>query len=241
MAGTGIVDLPSPNHGPRPERAEVDLLLLHYTGMPSAEAALDRLRDPAAEVSAHYLVDEDGRVYRLVAEERRAWHAGVSSWAGRANVNDFSIGIELVNPGHEFGYRPFPDRQMHALADLARGICARHEISSRRILGHSDVAPARKRDPGELFDWAWLARQGLGLWPNRSGPGDGDPLPDSLRKAQDLLAGIGYAVPRRGQLDNVTRLVLEAFQRRFRQEKVDGILDAATFARIRAVAELFGD
>ena len=155
----------SANHGPRASGQAIDILLLHYTGMRSAQAALDRLCDPAAEVSAHYLVDEDGGVVALVDEARRAWHAGVARWAGAGDVNGRSIGIELANPGHEWGYRPFPTAQMAALAELARGVLARHPIPPAGVLAHSDVAPTRKLDPGELFDWAWLAERGIGLWP----------------------------------------------------------------------------
>ncbi len=163
-----VVERPSPNHDARPDGQAVDILLLHYTGMKSAEAALARLCDPAAKVSAHYVIDEDGTLTRLVDEARRAWHAGVSSWAGDSGVNARSIGIELVNPGHEFGYRPFPAPQMAALTALARDILARHAIPPQRVLGHSDVAPTRKQDPGELFDWEALAAAGIGLWPPRA-------------------------------------------------------------------------
>src|SRR5262249_6695143 len=149
----------------RPVAGRIDMLVLHYTGMRTGEAALERLCDPVAKVSSHYLVEEDGTTWRLVPEEKRAWHAGVSFWAGERDINDFSIGIELVNPGHEFGYRPFPEAQMQALEALARDIVDRHAIRPHRVVGHSDVAPTRKTDPGELFDWARLARKGIGLWP----------------------------------------------------------------------------
>lgn len=163
----GIIERPSPNYNERASGA-IDMLVLHYTGMISCEHALVRLCGPAAKVSAHYLIDEMGLVYRLVAEERRAWHAGVSSWAGARDINSRSIGIELVNPGHELGYRNFPVLQMQALAELAQEILARHPIPPHRVLGHSDVAPGRKQDPGELFDWEWLAGQGIGMWPAHS-------------------------------------------------------------------------
>ena len=162
------VDRPSPNQDDR-DGAGIDMLVLHYTGMPSGAAAIDRLCDPAAKVSAHYTVDEDGTVYAHVPEARRAWHAGVSHWAGAANINSRSIGIELVNPGHEFGYRPFPEAQIAALTTLCHGILLRHPIPSWRVLGHSDVAPARKDDPGELFPWKRLAEAGIGLWPAPGG------------------------------------------------------------------------
>ena len=155
-----MIERPSPNHDPRPPDVAVDMLVLHYTGMADARSALDRLCDPAAKVSAHYLVDEDGAVHRLVDETRRAWHAGRAVWRGCADVNGASIGVELVNPGHAFGYRPFPDAQMEAVIALAREIIARHPIPARNVVGHSDVAPARRADPGELFDWARLAAAG---------------------------------------------------------------------------------
>ncbi|MCB9988560.1 MAG: N-acetylmuramoyl-L-alanine amidase [Rhodospirillales bacterium] len=146
---------PSPNYGERREGAQPGMIVIHYTGMKTAQDALDRMCDPAAEVSAHYMVDEDGTVYQLVDEGKRAWHAGASEWQGISDVNSHSIGIELVNPGHEWGYRAFPPEQMEALAQLCQDIMVRHEI--RWVLGHADVAPGRKQDPGELFDWQWLA------------------------------------------------------------------------------------
>ena len=160
-----LVQCRSPNHDARPSGAAIDMLVLHYTGMKTADEALARLCDPEAKVSAHYTIGTDGRVYAHVPEERRAWHAGVSFWAGEANVNGRSIGIELVNPGHEFGYVPFAETQIAALIDLARTILARHPIPPAHVLGHSDVAPGRKMDPGELFPWARLAQSGIGLWP----------------------------------------------------------------------------
>lgn len=170
-----IIQRPSPNQDARGGVA-VDMLVLHYTGMQTAEAALERLTDPAAKVSAHYTIDEDGTVYAHVPEDRRAWHAGQSFWAGRRNVNANSIGIELVNPGHEFGYRAFPDAQIAAVIDLSQGILARHAISPSHVVGHSDVAPARKEDPGELFPWERLAAAGIGLWPQARLGVDADAL-----------------------------------------------------------------
>lgn len=165
-----IVDLPSLNFDER--NVKPDMLVLHYTGMPSAQAALDKLRDgnTSSRVSAHYVVDEDGTVYRLVPEDKRAWHAGVSAWRGKTDINARSIGIEIVNPGHEFGYRPFPPAQMQAVAELSKDIVARHHIPKRNVVAHSDVAPGRKEDPGELFDWRYLAEQGIGLWPDVNMP-----------------------------------------------------------------------
>jgi N-acetylmuramoyl-L-alanine amidase len=229
-----VIDRPSPSFEPRPDGVAVDMLVLHYTGMESAEVALARLCDPGSGVSAHYVVDEDGTVLRLVGEEHRAWHAGAASWGGATNINDRSVGIELVNPGHEFGYRPYPERQMAAAEDLAADIVARHAIAPARVVGHSDVAPQRKRDPGELFDWARLARVGVGLWPE--GPdADSDPPPAGeavVRGAQELLARYGYEVPVTGRPDQPTRNVVAAFQRHFRPARIDGAIDAETLARL---------
>jgi N-acetylmuramoyl-L-alanine amidase len=202
------VDMPSPNHDDR-GGAAVDMLVLHYTGMETAKAALEKLCDPSAKVSAHYTVDEDGTVYAHVPEARRAWHAGVSAWAGATDINARSIGIELVNPGHEFGYRDFPDAQIAALITLCHGILLRHPIASARILGHSDVAPARKEDPGERFPWERLARAGIGLWPASLDVNLG---PEALgRFGYDLGAGLEKTVI--------------AFQRHFRPQKIDGVWD----------------
>ena len=201
---------PSPNHDARPDGARIDILVLHYTGMKTAQEALARLCDPAAKVSAHYTIDRAGTVYVHVPEERRAWHAGVSRWAGERNVNARSIGIELVNPGHEFGYVPFTDDQVSALIDLARGILSRHPIPPARVLGHSDVAPARKTDPGELFPWACLADYGIGVWPKPA-----EPRGDFTQG----LARYGYD-PEEPLADIVT-----AFQRHFRPSCVNGIAD----------------
>ncbi len=226
----GIIERPSPNYNERASGA-IDMLVLHYTGMISCEHALARLCDAQAKVSAHYLIDEMGLVYRLVAEERRAWHAGVSSWAGARDINSRSIGIELVNPGHELGYRNFPVLQMQALAELCRGIQSRHAIAANRVLGHSDVAPGRKRDPGELFDWAWLAGQGVGIWPSKSTSNTAVPV-DILALQKDL-ALFGYKVPQTGIFGTHTRAVITAFQRHFRPAKVDGAADAHTAAILK--------
>jgi N-acetylmuramoyl-L-alanine amidase len=209
------------------------MLVLHYTGMESAEAALDRLCSPEAKVSAHYLIDEDGTVWRLVAEERRAWHAGVSCWRRRRDINGASIGIELVNPGHGPDYRPFPEPQMAALETLARDIIARHPIPPRHVLGHSDVAPQRKADPGELFDWQRLARAGIGLWPDFTTL----PPPDAaIAELQRQLAEIGYDAPQSGAEDAVTTAMITAFQRHFRPALCDGKADTETRRRIAALA-----
>jgi len=203
------VEMPSPNYDERDGRA-IDMLVLHYTGMPSAKAALDRLCDPAAKVSAHYTIDEEGVVYAHVPEARRAWHAGLSYWAGEADVNARSIGIELVNPGHEYGYREFAQAQIAALITLCHGLLLRHPIPSWRVLGHSDVAPARKEDPGELFPWQQLAKAGIGLWP--------ETMQSDL--GADALARYGYD-PNAPQDKVVT-----AFQRHFRPKKLDGQWDS---------------
>ncbi|WP_456305696.1 N-acetylmuramoyl-L-alanine amidase [Falsiroseomonas tokyonensis] len=215
-----IRDLPSPNHDERP--GPVDMLVLHYTGMRSGAEAIARLRDPAARVSSHYVVEEDGAVFRLVPEDRRAWHAGVSHWRGQTLLNGRSIGIEIVNPGHEFGYRPFPALQMAAVCDLCLAILSRHAIAPRDVVAHSDIAPDRKEDPGELFDWPGLAANGVGLWPE----GVATPQADALT----LLGRIGY------RTDLPLPVLLRAFQRRWRQGRVDGQADAETLGRLARVA-----
>lgn len=224
-----LIDLPSPNHGPRPDGAGAGLLILHYTGMPTAADALARLRDPAAQVSAHYTVDEDGTVYAHVPEHRRAWHAGAGSWRGAGDVNSRSIGVEIVNPGHEFGYRPFPPAQMDAVEALCVAVMGRHGIGAADVLGHSDVAPARKEDPGELFDWPRLARAGVGIWPAPSPADDG---PFTADEVADLLGRYGYdaACPR----------TLLAFQRHFAPERLTGTADAETVRRLRALVRATG-
>jgi N-acetylmuramoyl-L-alanine amidase len=224
-----FVERPSPNQDARPDGC-VDILLLHYTDMLSAEAALQRMTDAAARVSAHYCIDEDGTVYRLVPEERRAWHAGISSWAGATDINARSIGIELVNPGHTCGYRPFAEAQMQALEALATEILGRHPIPAHRVLGHSDVAPARKIDPGELFDWRRLARAGIGLWPEPLGFADPGPARSTrdIADVQSKLARFGYGVVVTGVLDRATEQALSAFQRHFRPASFDGQPDGET-------------
>ena len=208
-----IVELPSPNYNHR--NAPIDILLMHYTGMQSAQAALDRLCDPKAKVSAHYVVDEDGTTYQLVDEEYRAWHAGLAYWAGAKDINAHSIGIEIVNPGHEFGYRPFPEAQMGSLIPLVSAIKERHHITRGNVVGHSDVAPARKQDPGELFNWHALARLRLALpRPTRNLVDPG--WPD---------AGFMLALERFGYDVSDGRAAVTAFQRRFRPEMIDGEID----------------
>ncbi len=216
----------SPNHDARPDGAAIDMVVLHYSGMETADAALARLCDPAAKVSAHYLIGEDGAVRQLVAEERRAWHAGVAWWRGLSDVNGRSLGIELVNPGHEFGYRPFAEAQMAALEDLARDILARHPIEARNVVGHSDVAPRRRMDPGELFDWPRLAAAGIGLWPDTAQPKDLD-----ADEATAMLADFGYETEDPG-------MTVKAFQRHFRPGRVDGTMDGDTAGRLRGLLAL---
>lgn len=220
-----IRDLPSPNHDERPAGTGVDMLVLHYTGMPDRDGALARLTDPASKVSAHYLIDEDGLVWRLVPEERRAWHAGISFWRGERGLNGRSVGIELVNPGHEWGYRPFPAAQMEALAELSLSIMGRHGIARARVLGHSDIAPSRKEDPGELFDWEGLARLGIGLWPDpASAPAAG--ITDS--DAAELLHRYGYETDGPGGLT----AAVTAFQRHFHPDSLGCPWDAEHSRRI---------
>jgi N-acetylmuramoyl-L-alanine amidase len=160
-----LTDRRSPNYNSRQGR-DVSMIVLHYTGMQSAGAAIERLCDEAAQVSAHYVIEESGTVHQLVDEAENAWHAGVSFWRGRQGVNPYSVGIEIVNPGHEWGYCPFPMPQMESVAELCTGILSRHAIKPWDVVGHSDVAPIRKEDPGEYFDWNRLSRHGIGLWPH---------------------------------------------------------------------------
>jgi len=224
-----IGELPSPNHGPRPEGARIALVVVHYTGMASARAAIARLCDPKSGVSAHYVIGEDGEMLRLVSEERRAWHAGRGAFAAFRDVNDVSIGIELVHPGHDFGYRPFAHAQIRALARLLEDLLARHGLPPQAVIGHSDLAPHRKRDPGEFFPWAELARAGLAFFPEDPGT----PVAPDWAEALACLRRIGYAPG----FDGITPAeALRAFQRRFFPLRVDGVLDARTMGRLRAVA-----
>ena len=209
-----MIDLPSPNHNER--NAPIDILLLHYTGMKTAQEAIDRLRDPTAGVSAHYVVDEDGATYRLVDEAMRAWHAGTAYWAGTRDINAHSIGIEIVNPGHEFGYRAFHQVQMLAVLALAKDIVTRHRIAPARVLGHSDVAPLRKEDPGELFNWSFLAEHGVGLWPKLK--------PCAWSDAEFLLRLGRYGYDLEGPMGTnaatARRAAVTAFARHFRPTRL---------------------
>jgi N-acetylmuramoyl-L-alanine amidase len=228
---------PSANIGPRQGIERPDILLLHYTGMASAEDACRRLCDPASGVSCHYLIDEAGRIVQMVEEEMRAWHAGQSFWQGETDINSRSIGIEIHNPGHEFGYRDFPEAQMAAVIALARDVIERHRIVPERVLAHSDVAPRRKMDPGEKFDWKKLHEAGIGHWvePEPIGgdqglePGDQG---DAVRSFQAELSAYGYEVPVSEHYDTFTRLATVAFQRHFRPARVDGRADRSTRATL---------
>ena len=229
-----LIPAPSPNFDQR--RGPPDMVVVHYTGMATGAEALERLRDPEAKVSAHYVIEEDGRIYELVPEERRAWHAGVSFWKGEKDVNAVSIGIELVNPGHDFGYPDFPEMQVEALIGLLDAIRGRWTIPNARILGHSDVAPERKIDPGEKFPWKRLALDGHGLWiePDAA-PGAPLALGDEGPGVFALQAGLtrlGYDSAPSGQYDDYTETIIKAFQRHWRPDRVDGIADGETRARL---------
>lgn len=225
---------PSPNIEPRRAGMRPSMLILHYTGLSSVERALDVLSRPDCKVSCHYVVDEDGRIVQMVAEDARAWHAGVSYWAGETDINSSSIGIEIQNPGHMLGYVDFPSVQMRAVRALTRDIIARHGIVGRRVLAHSDVAPGRKIDPGEKFDWAWLAAQGVGHWVAPAPLDETDPGlaigargPD-VDEARTLLARYGYKIDPEGAFDPDMQTIVKAFQLHFRPARPDGRLDRST-------------
>jgi N-acetylmuramoyl-L-alanine amidase len=227
---------PSPNFGPR-LTGPTDILLLHYTGMDSEERALKWLRDPESSVSAHYFVFEDGRIAQLVDEADRAWHAGRSHWAGETDINSRSIGIEIANPGHEYGYRAFPEAQIAAAIALCRDILARNPIPPGRVLAHSDVAPLRKEDPGELFPWERLAAAGIGIFvpPAPITGGAGLKAGDSGMAVADLkdrFRKVGYGLGPESEFDAPTEAVVRAFQRRYRIERIDGVADPSTVATL---------
>lgn len=235
-SGSSLVTLfcPSPNFSARKGGRRADLLLLHYTGMTSAEAALEWLTDDRANVSAHYLIDLEGNIAQMVCETMRAWHAGRSHWAGDDDINSRSIGIEIHNPGHGFGYPDFPEVQMAAVEALALDVVARNAIAPGRVLAHSDVAPQRKEDPGEKFDWARLARAGVGLWVEPEpaeedaaalGPGHAG---ERVAELQRRLKAYGYGLADSGVYDEATCSVVTAFQRHFRPARVDGRADRST-------------
>jgi N-acetylmuramoyl-L-alanine amidase len=229
----------SPNFGERKDGRKPDMILLHYTGMRHANAALERLTSTDSKVSAHYFVFEDGRIVQMVEESRRAWHAGESSWAGEKDINSCSIGIEIANRGHEFGYTDFPLRQIAAVTALCRSILTRHTIQPVRVLAHSDVAPSRKQDPGEKFPWRTLHDSGIGHWVTPAPLKEkgsvlalGDHGED-VAALQKSLAEYGYGIKASGAFDPTTLDVVTAFQRHFRPQRVDGVADASTRATLR--------
>jgi N-acetylmuramoyl-L-alanine amidase len=222
---------PSPNIEPRKTGYTPTILLLHYTGLPTVERAIDVLSRPDCKVSCHYVIDTDGRIIQMVSENYRAWHAGVSSWMGETDINSASIGIEIQNPGHMLGYPDFPLQQMEAVAALARDIIKRHGIVAHRVLAHSDVAPGRKIDPGEKFDWAWLADRSVGHWVAPAPPKDGAceaPDPADVVRARELLARYGYKIDLKGPFCSDMQTVVKAFQLHFRPARPDGRLDRST-------------
>ena len=229
--------LPSPNHTERRgDHARPDSLVLHYTGMADAPSALRRLCDPIAEVSSHYVVAEDGTVLQLVTEDRRAHHAGRGVWAGESDLNSASVGIEIVNGGHAFGLPAYPDRQVRAVAALCRDVMDRHGIPPERVLAHSDLAPSRKEDPGEMFPWAILARTGVGLWVPPDDSVDPGLAPgargEAVRRLQADLARWGYGIALDGDYGGATATVVRAFQRRYRPSRIDGTADSGTVATL---------
>jgi N-acetylmuramoyl-L-alanine amidase len=236
MSLSAIVHCSSPNFDDRDPAVPLQFVVLHYTGMKTGDEALARLCDPAAKVSAHYVIEEDGHVFLLVEEDKRAWHAGKSFWRGTADLNSASIGIELVNPGHQFGYRPFPAAQIKALKQILRGIVKRRNLEpATALLGHADVAPSRKEDPGELFPWRELAEEGLGSWP---APKAEDYGFAEDAEVQNLLRAIGYDCPASGTYDQTTRAALLAFQRHYHPENLTGTPEKETVARLRALRRL---
>lgn len=235
-----IKSLSSPNFDAR--TLPVQFLILHYTGMESGSAAIERLCDADAKVSAHYVVEEDGSVLSLVGEEKRAWHAGVSQWTGVNNINSASVGIEIVNGGHDYGLPDFPDVQINAVIALSKAIMGRWDIPARNVLGHSDIAPFRKQDPGEKFPWKGLAAAGVGLWPSgitedRRVLFKAGDRGRGVSVAQSGLAHIGYGASVSGVLDDDTRLILAALQRRYRSDQIDGQIDMQTMDIIRWLAD----
>ena len=218
----------SPNFDHRPVDVTIDMLVFHYTGMPTASLALERMCDQASEVSAHYMVDEDGSIWTLVEEADRAWHAGVAYWRGNTNINARSIGIEIVNPGHQFGYCAFSGKQMKSVIDLALDVLSRNPIPMQNVVGHSDIAPTRKIDPGEFFDWERLAGLGIGLWPSQA---------DHLE--QDLNA-LAYALKRIGYDTSNFSMALKAFQRHYRPNRVTGRFDPETSRLIIGLSQIIG-
>jgi N-acetylmuramoyl-L-alanine amidase len=254
MSAPRFVDRPSPNFDAR-TRA-IDLVVLHYTGMKDGATALARLTDPApiarnfpgpwqdasmapdaplGRVSAHYVVDEDGAIYRVVPEARRAWHAGASNWEGEGDVNARAIGIEIVNGGHEFGLPDFPDVQIDSVIALLADILARNKLDASRVVGHSDIAPDRKLDPGEKFPWKRLAEAGVAVWPTAPAPTLAPTSGEAISRLQHQLAAFGYGVTPTGAMDAATHNALMAFQRRFRPARIDGAPDGETAALLASL------
>lgn len=232
--------IPSPNYGERAKGRHPDMIVLHYTGMPDVEGALTRLCKAGTEVSAHYVVLEDGRILQCVPEAKRAWHAGVAYWAGEEDINSCSIGIEIINRGHDWGYPDFPLRQTAAVIALCRGIMLRRDVPAHRVVGHSDVAPGRKKDPGEKFPWHSLAASGVGhfVQPARIVPGPSlkqGSEGDDVLALQQALTDYGYRVPLTGKYEASTADVVTAFQRHYRPERVDGIADVSTQATLQSL------
>ena len=230
---------PSPNHDERRAGLRPDMIVLHYTGMPDAAGALDLLCSRQSKVSAHYFVFEDGYIVQMVEESRRAWHAGTSFWAGETDINSCSIGIEIANPGHDYGYPDFPRRQIAAVIALCRSIQTRHAVPPARVLAHSDVAPSRKQDPGEKFPWRTLSNSGVGHWVKPSPITEGGTLlalgdrGEAVAAMQEEFSNYGYGITVSGTYDSATQAVVTAFQRHFRPERIDGIGDESTRATLR--------
>lgn len=221
-----IIRTPSPNFSERPENAAIDTIVLHYTGMKSTKDAIQRMCDPATEVSAHYCVSEKGEIYQLVDDESKAWHAGKSFWRGRENINNYAIGIEIANPGHEWGYKPFGDEQIEAVIGLCKDLTEKHEIKPFNVVGHSDVAPERKEDPGELFPWKRLAREDIGIWHGITLNGTDYVNEDDLKDKEIInnickkLSVIGYKCGSTNEFDITNRKAVIAFYRRFLPERI---------------------
>ena len=218
-----IISSPSPNYNDRPPGTIIDILVLHYTGMPETTQALERMCDPTTKVSAHYLIDIDGQVLQLISENKRAWHAGISSWRGNCNINDRSIGIELANPGHEHGYQKFSSPQIESLIKIAKRTIARYPIPARNVIGHSDISPTRKKDPGELFDWHTLALEGIGHWPESSKITNIKHIDKS--NLELALKEYGY------ETSDLTATIV-AFQRHFLPNRCDGLPDREMFHKL---------
>jgi N-acetylmuramoyl-L-alanine amidase len=232
--------IPSANFGERNKGRIADMILLHYTGMPDVQGAIAQLCTAGTDVSAHYIVLEDGRIIQCVPESKRAWHAGVGSWAGEDDINSCSIGVEIVNRGHDWGYPEYPLRQIAAVIALCRGIMLRRNVPSHRVLAHSDVAPSRKKDPGEKFPWHSMANSGVGHWVQpapivRSEGLKIGTISDAVRDLQLALARYGYGVPVTGKYDTTTMEVVTAFQRHFRPARVDGVADHSTLVTLQTL------